>query len=338
MKTTALLILAVLLTPFLAQANPLVYEGEQGLGKGKHIVFIADDHEYRSEESLPALARILAKHHGFKCTVLFGIDDDGYIKPGYPNVPGLEVLEDADLMVVFTRFQNWPDEQMQHFVNYIERGGPVVGLRTATHGFKIPADRKFNKYSQGTKDESYDGGFGRQVLGEDWSGHYGKNNVSSTRLDIVPENKNHVTLTGIDKMHAVCGAYFTEPLQPSTILAMAQPLSGMSPGDPDDPEKAPVPGIWVRSYQSADGKTEGRVFTTTYGASNDLVDEGFRRVLVNGSIWAVGLEDQIKPGLDVSLVGPYHPSWAKANQPKRNPKTKPEDLAGWDTPIFSVEN
>ena len=53
---------------------PLVYDGESGLGKGKHLVFIASDHEYRSEETLPALARILAKHHGFKCSVVFGVN------------------------------------------------------------------------------------------------------------------------------------------------------------------------------------------------------------------------------------------------------------------------
>ncbi|MCB1077694.1 MAG: hypothetical protein KDM64_07705, partial [Verrucomicrobiae bacterium] len=53
-----------------AHAAPLVFEGTDGPGKGKHIVFLAGDHEYRSEETLPALARLLAKHHGFKCTVL----------------------------------------------------------------------------------------------------------------------------------------------------------------------------------------------------------------------------------------------------------------------------
>ena len=58
-------------------ANPLVYEGTEGPGKGKHIVFIASDHEYRGEETSPAIARILAKRYGFKCTVLFGLDDKG---------------------------------------------------------------------------------------------------------------------------------------------------------------------------------------------------------------------------------------------------------------------
>ena len=110
-------------------AKPLTYEGANGAGKGKHIVFIASDHEYKSEETLPALARILARHHGFKCSVLFGLNDKGEIAPGQSNVPGMEALKSADLMVVFTRFQNWPDEQMQHFVDYLERGGPIVGLR-----------------------------------------------------------------------------------------------------------------------------------------------------------------------------------------------------------------
>ena len=53
------LCLSLFVTSF-ACAGPLVYEGTEGPGKGKHIVFLAGDHEYRSEESLPELARILA--------------------------------------------------------------------------------------------------------------------------------------------------------------------------------------------------------------------------------------------------------------------------------------
>ena len=73
-----------------AAAAPLVFQGTDGPGKGKHLVFLAGDHEYRSEESLPALARLLAKHHGFKCTVLFNIDPaTGEIVAGNSNMPGL---------------------------------------------------------------------------------------------------------------------------------------------------------------------------------------------------------------------------------------------------------
>ena len=80
----------------------------------------------------PQLGKILAKRHGFKCTVLFAIDPKtGFIKPNYQqNIPGMEALKTADLMVVFLRFRDLPDEQMKHFVDYVEAGKPIVALRT----------------------------------------------------------------------------------------------------------------------------------------------------------------------------------------------------------------
>ncbi|MGF1583093.1 MAG: hypothetical protein ACFCD0_27550 [Gemmataceae bacterium] len=171
----------------IANADPLVYEGKKGPGKGKHIVFIASDHEYRSEETLPALARILAKHHGFKCTVLFGVNKKGEIQPGASNIPGIEALDSADLCVIFTRFQDWPEDQMTYFVKYLKRGGPLVGLRTATHAFRIRGKSKFAKYTNGYGGQDFRGGFGRQILGEKWAGHYGGNHRQSTRVTIVKE-------------------------------------------------------------------------------------------------------------------------------------------------------
>jgi hypothetical protein len=332
--STLALIPVVFLTA-VGDAGPVVYEGDAGPGKGKHIVFIASDHEYRSEETLPALARILAKHHGFKCTVLFGVGENGVIKPGHSNVPGLEALESADLMVVFTRFQNWPEDQMQRFVDYLNRGGPIVGLRTATHGFRIPKDSPFAKYSNGYPGDQYKDGFGRQILGEKWAGHYGRNHRQSTRLDIVRENAGHPILSGVKDMWVQCGGYFADPLEPSEVLAVAQPLMGMEPDSEPDPERKPVPGAWIRSYQGKSGKS-GRVFTSTYGASNDIENEGYRRMLVNACFWAVGLEDAIKPDADVSFVGPYHATWRKGRGRRRD-DLKPEDLAGWESPIVPVQ-
>ena len=82
----------------------VVYEGNEGPGKGQHIVFVSGDEEYRLEEALPMLAKILAVHHGFKCTVLFAIDPEtGIIDPiNQTNIPGLHHLETADMMVLFT--------------------------------------------------------------------------------------------------------------------------------------------------------------------------------------------------------------------------------------------
>ena len=316
-----------------ASAQPVVYEGTDGLGQGKHIVFIASDHEYRSEETLPALARILAKHHGFRCTVVFGVNERGQIQPGASNVPGIEHLKTADLMVIFTRFQHWPAEQMQHFVDYLDRAGPIVGLRTATHGFQ-GLQPPYEKYNNGYRGEDYRDGFGRQVLGEKWAGHYGGNHRQSTRLDIVPEQRQHPILRGVKSMWAQCGGYQAKPLAPSQVLAMAQPLRGMQPDSPANETMPPVPGAWTRSYQNSEGH-KGRVFTSTYGASNDILSEGYRRMLINACIWAVGLEDRIRADLHVDFVGPYQPTWGRGGG-RRAPGTKPADLADWDSPIVPL--
>ena len=65
------------------------------------------------------------------------IPKTGFIEPGSSNIAGLEALKTADLLVVFLRFQDFPDDEMQHIVDYLDRGGPVIGLRTATHAFQI---------------------------------------------------------------------------------------------------------------------------------------------------------------------------------------------------------
>jgi hypothetical protein len=325
---------SLLLASLAAAQNPhlVVYEGDKGPGRGKHIVFIAGDHEYRSEESLPQLARILAKHYGFKCSVFFTVDPDtGFINPGNSKIAGLEALDKADLLVLFTRFQDFPDDQMQHIVNYVDRGGPIVAFRTATHAFQIKrADAKFAKYDWQNKDEAYKGGFGRQVLGETWVSHYGTNHKQSSRLILEPSQLTHPILRGVKDVWVQSGGYTADPLPPSTILARGQVLNGMAPDAAPAPDKQQLPVAWVRTYKGSSGKT-GRVFTTTHGASEDLLNEGFRRMAVNACLWATGLEKNIKADSEVSLVGPYHPSTFSFGGHAKG--VKPSDFAGWNSPI-----
>jgi hypothetical protein len=328
------LITCTLLQTARCEDGPLVYGGSDGPGAGKHIVFLAGDHEYRSEETLPALARIMAKHHGFKCTVLFNVDEEtGYIVPGNSHMPYTDTCNSADLLVFGLRFQDFPAEQMQPIVDYLDKGGPVVGTRTSTHAFKIPTDSPFAKY-----DFKYDGdemklGFGRQILGETWVSHYGKNHVMSTRLDIIPDQADHPILRGVKNPWVESGGYWTDPMPDSVVLANAQPLETMSPDSAPAADKTPCPGVWVRSYTSPSGK-QGRVFTTTYGASEDLRNDGFRRMMVNGCLWAVGLEEKIKPNLEIAFVGPYNPSTFSFGGHRQ--EVKPLDMSGWDTPIMDT--
>ena len=169
MTRPLLFLLSLLVCQTLCQAasNVLVYEGEAGVGKGKHIVFVASDHEYRSEETCPAIARILAKRYGFKCTVVFGVDAQGHIKPGSSSLPGIEALDDADMAFIFVRFLAPDDKAMKHIEDYLSRGGPVLGLRTATHAFK-GLKEPYARYNFRHADKAYHLGFGRQVLGETW--------------------------------------------------------------------------------------------------------------------------------------------------------------------------
>lgn len=313
-------------------AQPVVYEGQGGIGQGKHIVFLAGDHEYRSEETLPALARILAKHHGFKCTVLFSVDPKtGEILPGSSHMPGTEALDTADLMVIFLRFQDFPKEQMQPIVDYLDRAGPIVGLRTSTHAFKIPEQSEFARFSYEYKGQEMQGGFGRQILGETWAGHYGKNHEMSTRLIPVEKAKSHPILRGVKNPWVQSGGYWTEPLKDIEVLALAQPLDGMKPDSPIAEDKKPCPGAWVRQYQNAQGKT-GRVFTTTYGASEDIQNEDYRRMLLNACLWAMSSEDKITGDENIDFVGPYQPSTFSFGGHKKH--VKPSDIAGWDSVIL----
>ena len=323
---------ALLLLPWCAFAAGVVYDGGDGPGKGKHIVLVSGDEEYRSEEALPQLGKILAKHHGFKCTVLFAIDEkDGTINPNVSNIPGLEALATADLMVIFTRFRNLPDEQMKHVVNYLEAGKPVVGIRTATHAFNIPGGKTYSKYSYNAKDAGYQDGFGRQVLGETWISHHGRHGSQSTRGIVAKGQEGHPILRGIKDGDVwgptdVYGVRLPLPGD-SQPLVLGQVLTGMKFDDPplDGKQNDPMmPIAWTKTYSGSAGN-KGRAFCSTIGAANDLVAEGTRRLLVNACYWAAGLEGKIPDKSNVELVGDYQPSNFKPGGFK--PGVKPEEHA-----------
>jgi hypothetical protein len=303
-------------------------------GKGKHIVLVSGDEEYRSEESLPQLAKILATHHGFRCTVLFAIDPkDGTINPDKnDNIPGLEALKTADLMVIFTRFRDLPDDQMKYVVDYLEAGKPVVGMRTATHAFRFSKGRAYARFGNDSCEKGWEGGFGRVVLGEKWISHHGKHGVQGTRGILADGAAGHPILRGIadGDIFGTTDVYGvrlplpgdSKPLVLGQATESLQPDSKAVSGKVNDPM---MPVAWTKTYSIADGKT-GRVFTTTMGASQDLASEGTRRLLVNACYWALGMEAEIQAKSKVDLVGKYAPTPFKGGEYTRG--VKPSDLGG----------
>jgi putative heme-binding domain-containing protein len=287
----------------------LEFPGGEGPGAGKHIVLIAGDHEYRSEEALPQLGKILSVHHGFKCTVLFPIDPaTGEINPeSETNIPGLEALKTADLAILGLRFRNLDDEQMQIIVDYAEAGKPMLAMRTSTHPFNIPGDRAFAKYSWNNQDDAFKGGFGKQIFGETWVSHHGKHGSESTRGLVA--DPGHPIATGIKDGDIwgptdVYGVHL--PLTgDGHAVFNGQILTGMNPNDEpvaDNRNDPLMPIGWTRTYKG------GRMFTTTMGSADDLPSEGVRRMLVNAAYWCMGLEDKIQADSSVAIVGEYTPT------------------------------
>ena len=309
----------------------LSFPGGRGPGMGKHIVLISGDEEYRSEEALPQLARILAERHGFRTTVLFALDPDGTVNPeNRRNVAGLEALQTADLMILETRYRQWPDEQMRLFAAYVQSGRPIIGLRTATHAFAFDKDtatsyRDWDNRSKG----AWPGGFGKQVLGETWISHHGRHGVESTRALPAPGSAGHPILRGVENVWGPSDVYTVAlPLpEGTTPLLLGQVLSGMTPEAPPvsgTKNNPMMPVAWTRTYATNTGH-KARVFTTTMGASADFASEGLRRLVVNASYWAVGLEKKIPVRSDVRIVGVYEPSFFGFGKHRRG--LRPADYA-----------
>ena len=332
MKHTSKLLITLFATAAVsasaASGQWLDYKGKKGPGKGKKVVLISGDEEYRSEEAMPALADILSRHHGFDCRVVFAIDPkSGIVDPNNRiNIPGLEALADADLMFIATRFRDLPEEQMAHIDAYLKRGGPVIGMRTATHAFNIAGNKKYAHYSNGYggPKKGWQGGFGKVVLGDYWKNHHGGHKSESTVGIIAPGAEKHPTTRGVKNGDVwgptdVYGVRLPLP-EGSQHIILGQvtkrngprtddPFFGMKPTD-DEAVKGlknnpMIPVFWTKDYQVPGGK-KGRTFATTMGSSTDLVAEGTRRILINGAYWLLDLEIP-NAGTKVNLVGKLNP-------------------------------
>jgi lysophospholipase L1-like esterase/azurin/type 1 glutamine amidotransferase len=290
-------------------ATSVVYEGAKGPGEGKHIVFLSGDEEYRSEEGLPMLAKILSQRHGFKCTVLFALDPDGTINPdNTKSLPGAEALDSADAIVMLVRFREWPDEAMKHFVDAYRRGVPIVALRTSTHAFALK-EGEYKSFND----------FGKRVLGEQWVNHWGKHKVEATRGIIEPGAAQDPILRGVSDIFANSDVYEAYPPADVKVLVRGQVLKGMKPEDEPADYRRPrttdkeeqgindpmMPVAWTRVFKNEAGK-ENKIVCTTMGAATDLENEGLRRLVVNGIYWGLGID--VPPRADVRVVGEYKPT------------------------------
>ncbi|MEM1356254.1 MAG: ThuA domain-containing protein [Planctomycetota bacterium] len=288
----------------------LTYPGGEGPGEGKHVVLITAEQEYRTEQALPMLARTLSTYHGFHCTVLFLVNEDGLVdvtgespvkEAGvYNRVPGLEHLAEADCLIWCSRFLKLTDEDAQHLFDYFDSGKPIIALRTANHGL------------HGTKPYVVNGRNVslREMLGGTFMKHHGGWKREATSGYAVEENQDHPILIGVDDVWGTTDVYRCHPEdhvpEDCTALLMGQPMVSLERDAPANEDKVPLPIAWTKTWVG-NGGNQTRVLHFTMGSAKDFENEGVRRFTINGVYWGLGMEDQILAERSVDIVGEYEP-------------------------------
>lgn len=289
-----------------------------------HIVFVTGDEEYRSEESMPMLARILKRDYGFEVSVCYALNEEGFIDPNVlDNIEGLEQLEDADMMVLFTRFRALPDSQAHYILKFAESGKPMVGFRTTTHAFL---------YKDDAEREHLNNDWPTRVFGQQWithHGHFDDGDAPLTRVEIAEERQSHPILSGVTGFDAFSWLYHVdggewELYGDSEVLLNGTALqSNHANAGRLDQFPLTNPVAWTKTYTGASGVT-ARVFFTTLGHPYDFKDESMRKLALNGILWALG-HDIPDGGANTEPALPYDPNNSGFGD-KFKPNMRPADF------------
>ena len=275
--------------------------------RSKHIVFISGEEEYRSEESLPMIARILERETGAKVSFCFSVDSAGYIDPNnIRHISGLEKLKDADLMVIFARFRALPEDELIHIQDYVESGKPIIGLRTSTHSFLYQKESlKYMNNEWPTK-----------VFGQQWithHGHFEDGNKPLTSVYFANKMKQPF-LNGVNPFEAYSWLYHVDGGDwklngDCQILLRGKALKSNHEIE-GNLDKFPLtnPVAWTKTYTTSSGKSS-KVFFTTLGHPYDFKEKSMRKLLLNAIFWALEAETKIpENGVNPDPVDIYEPS------------------------------
>ncbi|MCP9767822.1 hypothetical protein EGI22_07850 [Lacihabitans sp. LS3-19] len=252
------------------------------------VVFVCGDHEYSGEETLPFIAKELEKNYNIKAKVLKAYPNQNAEK----NIPGLEILKEADLAVFYLRWRQLPEDQLALIDEYLKSGKPIIGFRTSTHAFNFPKGHPSERWNA----------FGEFALNgpPGWGGkaghtHYG--HKSTTDVSVINSAKKHPILKGVaPSFHVNSWLYHVLPDFPtkgSEWLLMGKSVN---------PDKAAVdnPVAWVGTNSFG-----AKVFTTTIGHPEDFSVEAFQRLVINAIHWELGLKVPKKWKGKIDINVPY---------------------------------
>ncbi len=276
--------------------------------KKPKIVFVIGDEEYRSEESMPMLAKILKREMNADITLCYSVDSAGIIDPNrLDHIAGLEALEDADLMVMFARFRALPAEEAKYITDYAESGRPMVGFRTATHTFMYKDDSTMMHLNNE---------WPTKVFGQQWithHGHFEDGHGELTSVSILPDAKTPI-LNGVKPFDAFSWLYHVNGGDWKLSGDSKPFLEGKSlrsnHEEKGELDKFPLtnPVAWTKTYTGQSGMAS-RVFFTTLGHPYDFKIESMRKLALNGIYWALGKEADIpENGFNVDFVDTYEPN------------------------------
>ena len=245
--------------------------------KKPHAVFVVGTPHYSPARSMPLLASHLERI-GFRTTV---VKSKANPENDPSGIPGLEVLETADVAIFFVRFLTLPDDQLKLIERYLESGKPLVGFRTSSHAFAYPKDHEHFGWNDG---------FGLNGLGVKYETHL----TGKTTVSLNDAGKMHPVLTGINfnKPRMASGTLYLASPPPSVTVLLDGTGNSKKTGIVRNAfgvhqltETMKEPVAWV-----FENKWGGKVFGTTLGHWETFNDVSFVRLFVNGICWSAGRE------------------------------------------------
>lgn len=237
--------------------KPFRFSGD----KRPHVVLILAESEYQTEKTLPVFA---LKHLGkdFRVSTVYGSETDAH------DLPGLDMLNDADLALISVRRRALPINEMEMLRRFVDSGKPLVGIRTASHAFSL----RGKKPPEGCATwETFDP--------DVWGGHYVNHHGDGPKvtIKIADSVADHPILAGVPiaELRGNGSLYKVSPLEKSAMPL----LIGTIPGQPSEPV------LWTHTT-----KAGGRVVYTSLGHPDDFKEDAFNRLLRNAIHWAAGLK------------------------------------------------
>jgi len=224
------------------------------------VVFLSAESEYQAAETLPGFAHELEMQHGLRCEILQGSTEKS--GPERHEISGMEILDKADLVVVFARRRAFPADQMAHLEAFLKRGGALIGLRTASHAF--------DARGAGPADHTEWPKFDPEVLGGNYHNHYGAG--PECTVTAAAGASGHPILAGVTLPLLTVGSLY----KASPLAASATPLLLGT-----IPDQEPEPVAWTNQYH------QSRIFYTSLGHPDDFTNPQFRKLLVNAVHWAL---------------------------------------------------